>query len=303
MEIRHLKAEEIPELRMFIHKYWKPNHILATSHELMKWQYYDEVNKRYNWIIYKDSDGIQVILGYIPTTHFDARIERVDIWLAIWKRSDKVLPRGTGTKLLDYLEDFHKPDTVAAIGINDLIEQLYLKRGWRSGIMNHYYFINPGKLISYPDGSVFVESELPSFYQFSPSKSMEYAKNRYLNHPFYDYRVFSIDEKLFIIGRVVKAKDGSCFRIVDTYHANELNRWISSDYSWHKLAQYLEVDYIDLMTNLSPLPGLNNSSRIRIPNWFEPFDPEPKPIKYAYKCDTHYTIHKGDSDQDRPSQL
>ena len=300
MEIRHLKTEELPELQSFINKFWRKDHILATNRALMNYQHFN--GNHYNWIIAKDTE-IQVILGFVPTWQYDAEIKRTDIWLCIWMRSDKELPKGTGTKLLDYLEDYYHPNTVAAIGINDKIEQLYLKRGWQSGVLNHYYFVSPGKIAAYKEGKRF-EPGLTGVGFSIPQKSLKYVEKRYFKHPFYAYKAWKLGG-FSIITRKISVMGGACLRIVDCFTENEESFIECSPYAFHDLCMTQQVDYIDMVTNRTVVPrGLEKKpADLILPNWFEPFVQGDKPIKYAHNGGRLYEIHKGDADQDRPSRV
>jgi len=86
MEIRLLKKTELPLLQRFIHEYWRPDHVLSKSRQLMDYQHFN--GEAYNFVVAIEGEKIYTALGFIPTRQYDPAIERFDIWLAIWCKSD-----------------------------------------------------------------------------------------------------------------------------------------------------------------------------------------------------------------------
>jgi len=303
MEIRLVKTDELLKLQRFLHDYWQPNHILSVNKDLMDYQHYN--GESYNFVAAFENSEILCALGFIPTSQYDPEINRTDIWLAIWKKSDREMPHGTGTKLLDYLEKTFCPDTIGGIGINDKIEQLYLSRGWKSGILNHYYLPNIGRIASYEASEPLWIGIGNGFYNNSiPQKSRTYLTNRYELHPFYHYHLYNIKKCLFVI-RKIWVKQSSCLRIVDI--VGELPENIQ--YNLQNILVHYGADYIDCLNYGIPKEKFLKSGmyekpdNLILPNWFEPLKVEHHPIKFAYKGPDNYVIYKGDSDQDRPNQL
>lgn len=182
-EIRYCKLEEVDLLQSFLDQHWKKGHILSQSKELLDYQHKNLQANQYNFVVayHKTRKEFDVILGFIPFNHYDTAWNDRRIWLAIWKKNDQEHPRGLGTSVLNFLEADYQPHSIFSIGINDTIEQLYLKRGWRSGIFNHWYFLRAGQLISFkPSGKA--ESD---YFENPFHKSDNYYLNRFDQHPFY----------------------------------------------------------------------------------------------------------------------
>jgi len=304
MEIRLVRQDELGMLQTFLHEHWKANHILATNKTLMDFQHFNGTT--YNFVIAIENGRIFVALGFIPTFQFDEDIKETDIWLAIWKKSHDC-PKGLGVKCLDWLEEAFIPRTIGAIGINDNIEQLYLSRGWHSGVLNHYVFQPHSRLCTIKENNT--TAGTTKFYA-TPAKSETYIKNRYIDHPFYHYDVHKVQNATIVTRRIQVDWVGSCTRIIEIFGDIPVyaDAWLSS----------FDTDYIDCLNWGIPPEAFYRmgmhlkSEGVIYPNWFEPFSNEEHKIKFAFKgktrvcggdCFTPYVIWKGDSDQDRPNML
>ena len=296
-QIRYVRLDEADKLQSFIDQYWKQGHILAHNKLLLDYQHKNLTENRYNFVgAYNTITGnFDIVLGFIPRSQYDENFSDRDIWLAIWKKNDLQLPRGMGTKLLDYLETEYKPNTIGSIGINENIEQLYLKRGWKSGTLDHWYFLKTPPLIS------FIQNELrnSTYYENPFCKTPSYYENRYDNHPFYKYKNFQ-----GVVYRKIETKSGSCLRIVDFK-----DKFYLDGFSLNELLVTESADYIDCLNHGLPVKTFTKMGfrkrdhDMTIPQWFEPLDLGVADIKFAYKSNTEYFIVKGDSDQDRPNQI
>jgi len=297
--IHFAEKKDLKGIQQFIHQYWQINNILSKNKELMDFQHYN--GEGYNFVIGEQNNKIGCLLGFVPTKQYDPAIKRRDIWLCIWIKADWY---NSGYKLLNFLEENYKPDSIGAIGINNKIEKLYLTRGWKSGKLKHYYFLNHGNISKYEHNINFSHPFEKIKYFNIPEKSNSYILNRYVNHPFYNYLFREIDNKMFVF-RKIHIDNSIILRIIDIFGKHE-----SFNYSF--ALQYLcskyEADYIDIVCNADENFILNmgfteKPSNLILPNWFEPFIQEHHDIKFAYKSEGEYIIFKGDSDQDRPNKL
>lgn len=313
MEIRLVKKEELGLLQQFLNDYWKKDHILATNKALMDYQHQNECGG-YNFVVGIENGKIYTALGFIPTSQYDPEIKELDIWLAIWCKTPDC-PKGLGTKLLDFIEEGLRPRTIGAIGINDTIEQLYLKRGWQSGVMNHYYLPYMGFLARWEPTEELERVHEAYVPEQIPAKSALYINNRYLLHPFYGYYLYHIRGCYFVIRKIQNGKE-AILRIVDIFGDLPTN----IQYALNRLLYYENAQYVDCVNYgihkqaFLRMGLLEKPDNLIIPNWTEPWVMEHKPIKFAYKapevnhvsggeCWTTdgYTAFKGDSDQDRNS--
>lgn len=321
---------DLEKLQMFIHKKWKDNHILATDKKLMDFQH--KSKNRYNFIISKnDKNEITAILGFIPLSQFDENLKNTtDIWLAIWKVDETIAEPGIGFSLLKWLEKKIQPQSIGSIGINAEVKKIYDILGYNTGILNHYFILNPNILdykIAYCSKEQVPNSKLPSTslvkeikiddvdhlsFSNNPIKSKNYIKNRYLKHPYYQYFLLGAYNKgllraVFIV-RKVEVNQSSCLRIVDMQGTlNNINSIYESIIS---ILQSHNSEYIDCLNygiseKLFFDCGFNlRNPDVIIPNYFEPFLQENIDILFAYKSkNPNYIIFKGDSDQDRPNKI
>ena len=138
---------ELSDLQNFINIYWKKNHILVSSRELIDWQHLEKESKTYNFVIArsKQTNEIDGILGFIPTSHFDKYIENNDIILALWKIKDGIKVTGLGMALLLFLEDTQKPRSISGCGFPKYLIPVYKLFGYKIEQLNHYYLANNKK--------------------------------------------------------------------------------------------------------------------------------------------------------------
>lgn len=330
VKIRISTLSDIPKVQTFIDKKWRAGHILSHDIILLKWQHLDIVNNHLNYIIAESEEDelVIAIFGFIPTSQFDKNLaDQKDFWLAIWKIDTDIAPPGIGMLLYNFFVDTYRPNSIGAIGINDKIAKLYKFLGFKPGMFNHYYYINPQKatfniaqveyIVKTENNSISTQTieELEDVNDIPtnsnrPLKSIEYLKNRYLLHPYYNYRFFAIKNKLsclaiFII-RKINIEGSSCLRIIDIF--GNIDQIGNLTNHFNILLQKENAEYIDCLNGGIPEQYFYNigfskrDDKIIIPNYFEPFEKRNIDIKFAYKSNYEpYIIFKGDSDQDRPN--
>jgi len=327
--ISRCSFDDYDGLRRFIDQIWSKDHVLGSNRDLMDFQH--KTTTGYNFVISKNSmNQITSILGYIPTYQYDISLsQNIDCWLAIWKVDVDSATPGIGLALLQWLEKNLSMQSVGAIGINSAVGIIYKALGYKTGILNQYYFINPKVKkfqIAKPEISKtkqlfrsrtslknIDQSQLSTInYHHRPQKSVEYIKNRYLDHPFYKYFMIGAykDGKLLsaMIIRKIEINGSACLRIVDIQGDYSKIGFIGSELAG--LLNEYDCEYIDCLNHGIPKQlfldwgfSLRNSQSI-IPNYFEPFLQENIDIQFAYRSTKEdYLIFKGDSDQDRPNIL
>lgn len=321
---------DLEKLQKFIHEKWKKNHILAIDKTLIDFQH--KSKNGYNFVISKNEDNqITAILGFIPLYKFDENlINPTDIWLAIWKVDEAIAEPGIGFSLLKWLEKQIRPQSIGSVGINADVKRIYDILGYKTGILNHYFILNPKfKKLSiaqsnceqkpnYKSQSSSVVKEITIEdidnvgFTHVPLKSKNYIINRYLKHPYYKYILLGayVDNllKAVIIVRKIEINQSSCLRIVDIQGAlsgiNSIYDSIITILESHN-SEYIDCLNFGISVSLFLDLGFNlrNSDTI-IPNYFEPFLQKNIDILFAYKSNNaDYVIFKGDSDQDRPNIL
>lgn len=310
-EIRIANENDRKKLTKFIDEYWKQNHIFVNNKELLDWQHFDCVRKRYNFVIgiEKKTDLIHAILGFIPLTQFDSDIELERLcWMAIWKVQDAARGNNLGRHLLSYLEEIIKPNVLSAIAASEMSLSLYQARGYQIGRLNHYFILNPQKkyfqlaIVNNLARFCTVQNTQDSDKRLEqtsenditngtancflaqkelPRKSLAYLINRYCQHPFYCYQLFRIIEGFDTIGiivtRICSHGTHRAIRIVDFVGPSDALCGLQNQ--WIYLLKNVDAEYIDFYN-----AGINENDLIAsgftrrkadddivIPNHFEPF--------------------------------
>src|ERR1035437_2511811 len=141
---------DIPKVQIFIDQKWRAGHILSYDTDLLKWQHLNTVNNHLNYILSEreEDERIIAVFGCISTSQFDKNLrDQKDFWLAIWKVDTDIAPPGIGMVQYNFFVDTYQPNSIGAIGINDKIAKLYKFLGYKPGVLNQYYYLNPQKKI------------------------------------------------------------------------------------------------------------------------------------------------------------
>ena len=324
----------------FIDEYWKKNHVLVSSPELMDWQHYDADNNRYNFIIAvdKETNEIHALQGFVSTSHFDKTIEKPIRWGCIWKNRDDIASPGLGLMVHWSAFDLLSSDNYCTVGISDIAYSLYDKLNYQRGICTQWYIINPEKetftLVKNFEGVSRVnEKATSSKYYFKdivsdndylslegdavkqiPSfKSKLYYFNRFLKHPFYHYTATKICDEVGKVNAVFfwrecNANGAKCIRIVDYFGFPEALCGQCSNFI--NMLKEHDAEFIDFINagidgKYFEMAGFCNRSgtSLILANYFEPFLLENIDLRYTLYSDKEVPllIFKGDSDQDRPN--
>ena len=328
-EIRLCKDRDLGALKIFLHKYWQKNHILSKNDILINFQHRN-VNG-FNFVLSLSSGKINGVLGFIEVSKYDIQLlDNRDIWLAIWKIIDHENNQGVGFGLLKWLIKNINPKSIGAIGINEEVKRIYDILGYKTGKMNHYFIKNPKKNnfkiadikskfsipISYNESTKIHEIKNADIneieFSFNPRKSAIYYQNRYVNHPYYEYKIFGVfyeDKLSFVfVTRKIYASGSNCLKIVDMQGNFKNVRPITGlmiELMIKNDSEFIDCLNFGLSEDIFYKLGFmkKNKELDIIPNYFEPFQKINNEILFAYKSDYEYCIFKGDSDQDRPSLL
>jgi hypothetical protein len=340
-EIRFCKIEEVDQLVGFINKYWKENHIFVLSKELLDWQHLDRHNKRYNFVIAKNKERQEIhsILGFVPTSQYDNKIKRLEVWPCIWKSRDDIHVKGLGVALYHYLKENLPIETISILGISKIALSIYKHWNFQCGKIDHFYMLNPNikeyRLVGNYEEAVKigeVESDfdmniqecdetvllnLPEYLieSISPYKSIQYYVNRFTKHPIYKYKIYKVEKKGILQGiiltRICEAYDKKAIRIVD-YIGNIAAISGGKNALLEILAledaEYMDFINVGLDKEVLKSTGFldKNDSDVIVPNYYEPFYMENENLDYAFKTvvsDIEVVFYKADADQDRPNQL
>jgi len=333
-EIRFCHQKEQSLLLDFIDRYWKKGHIFTKDTNLLDWQHLDKENHRYNFVVAynQKTNEFDAILGFIPTSQYDDALKKYNqLWLAIWKIKESMLTKVSGLQLLFYLNSKLKPTTICSIGITDNVKNIYDALKYKRGVLSHFFIMVDDYMakistIKKRDISIDTPNEylirevtfdkhkydfdtILSKTENSIAKTSTYIKNKFVNHPSYEYLLFGIFLKnkmiSFFIVRKIDVDENSCLRIVD-YFGDFIN--VSMYKEFQRLLLQKSSEYIDLLCHLPDTSLLKKMGFVEkmsediIPEYFEPFEKKNVSIDFAYKSKKCIRIFKADSDQDRPSQ-
>lgn len=331
------EREDLPRLLTFIDTYWKKNHILVRSKEILDFQYYNREEDKYDFVLAENTqtgelDGIR---GWIRVAQYDPALAQYDeVWSAVSKvRTDvenneiKVL----GSYLWRYLE---KHKGFGTVGISRFSFAMHTAIRHKLCSLGQYFILNnetreytiatvPADY-QHPTGIVesnwhlreiedinsVDEDTVPAYYR--PFKSKTYLINRFAMHPVYKYHFYGIYEgsvlSAILVGKFVEINDSKILRIVDVLGSLEEVGNLYHDFQ--SILKESRSEYVDFLCY-----GIDNTvfqrmgfdkldleqEQLIIPNYFEPFEARNIVINGAYKPAERYCMFKADADQDRPS--
>lgn len=329
IDITPCEAADVPALMGFIDQHWRKDHVLATSRDLMDWQHKDE-NGKYNYLLAKRGDELLGVLGYIPTRRYDPALAQNNIlWLALWIIRDDCKVAGLGLRMLQALNNAEECVGLAVNGINLAHPPMYKSLGYEVAELKQYYLVNPKKkptliastatdALAHPakGDSVFREVSVGDLEKMrlaanaTPHKTPIYFASRFLRHPFYRYRVFTIGEDALIATRIAQHANAKALRIVD-FAGNPaiLSRCGTA---FEKLMRQEDAEYADFWQHGLPHDTLTAAGfgvvdpegSIIVPNYYEPFLARNGRIVSAIKSKTAapVIVCRADGDQDRPNE-
>ena len=331
------EKEDLPRLLTFIDTYWKKNHILVRSKEILDFQYYNRETGKYDFVLAENTqtgelDGIR---GWIRVDQYDPALAQYDeVWSAVSKvRTDvenneiKVL----GSYLWRYLE---KHKGFGTVGISCFSFAMHTAIRHKTCSLGQYFILNretkdfkvaviptdyqfptetkesDWHLHEIKDIITIADDAVPAYYR--PFKSKTYLINRFAKHPVYHYHFYCIyesdDLKAILVGKFVEINGGKILRIVDVLGSLEEVGCLYEDFQsilHESCSEY--VDFLCFGVDDSVFQNMGfdkldpEQDNLIIPNYFEPFEAKNIVINGAYKPAEHYCMFKADADQDRPS--
>ena len=337
-EFKMVPSSEKNKLIKFIDEHWKKGHAIVKSDALLKFQHYDATKKQYNFIVAENMETREydALVGFIPVAQYDTSLlEHGNYWGAIWKCREDVQNSEINNaafyiwKCLFKLPYFQ---SYAAIGISEIARQIYIASRMNLGHLSQYYILND-KIDDYkiagnvsfnhlappsqPTTSQYevkwiTLDEIPPYIQpaYKPTKSIAYFKQRYGNHPIYQYKYLGIYNKdrfvAILACRIVEANQSKCIRVMDVLGKLEGNIYQPlKEILYNAQAEYIDIMNYGIDKNIFIQMGfseLDVNGALIIPNYFEPFEQRNVRINLAYKAQFDgFVAFKGDSDQDRPN--
>lgn len=331
------EKEDLPRLLTFIDTYWKKNHILVRSKDILDFQYYNRETGKYDFVLAENTqtgelDGIR---GWIRVDQYDPALAQYDeVWSAVSKvRTDvdnneiKVL----GSYLWRYLE---KHKGFGTVGISHFSFAMHTAIRHKTCSLDQYFILNRETkefevavipedyqfpsvmkesgwhLREFEDINDVPDDAVPAYYR--PFKSKTYFINRFTKHPVYHYHFYGIyagnDLKTILVGKFVEINGGKILRIVDVLGSLEEVGCLYDDFQsiLHESgSEYVDFLCFGIEDSVFQNMGFDKldpeQDKLIIPNYFEPFEAKNIVINGAYKPSERYCMFKADADQDRPS--
>ena len=331
---------EIKLVQKFIDKNFKKNHILSKNKKVFDWLYYNNYEKKYNFIIEQKNTRIISFLGIVKNSKFSKKLKKNEsVWFATWVAKKNEI--GAGLKLLSHAIKNYTYIKIGTIGYQDNVKQFYKYLGFFTGHLTQYYisnsknknnkiiqkkkdFIKKIKTNTYGKSINLKIVKTINFNKFRHnkhkyiklfSKDENFFRNKYLRNPFYNYVVyeFRINKKLqgYYFTREAKYKNSKCLRIVD-YFGN-INSLFRSSVGFNQIIEDKNYEFVDMFfftnsnfkINQCKFKKNNYKNNLIIPNFFEPFVKKNIKINFAIltKKVNKFFLFKGDCDQERPNIL
>jgi len=331
-EIRFCRKEEMDKLQLYIKDNININESLANNSVFFNWFFGNKTDNYYNCLlaVHKESNQIHGFFGILPIYAYDSKLfSKKDIWVTNFSVKSSHRGNGIGNKLIKYLLNSYDKESFGSPGISDMAFPMFKKHGFKTGYLNHYYILN-NELESYSlignvnkNNAHYNMPRVPNSYRFlevhtldsihieindsiKPSKSIDFVKNRYSNHPLVKYRFFVVNNNstniCLLVIRKVEVNNSSCLRIVDIVGNYSSIKYID----FEKFIKNEQVEYIDCYNygveeRIFYNAGfIKKEGKVIVPDHFEPFEKRNIPINYAYKYEGEYIIFKGDGSLDRP---
>ncbi|OBZ92226.1 hypothetical protein ADU59_27380 [Pararhizobium polonicum] len=330
----------------FIRDHWSARHVFVSDPDVFDWQY-RQADGRINMMMAEDvaEDGhatVLGVLGFIPTGRFDPDLGDADILLALWKVREDIAPPGLGLRLLKAIQAQLKPRMIGAIGITDAVGPIYRALGYTLDRLSQAAIVNPAfkgrtRLAQGVPEAAFAKGAVDTTRSLCkldpqrdsdvvavlagrccPQKSWAYIRERYIDHPWYDYDLrFVLHDgrpEALLVWRSVEAEGARILRIVDSIGSTG---WLPSGTALLRpVLTEAAAEYIDIMGCGLSAENLQAGGFISpewcdgliLPNYFAPFEAKNIRIALSWKrfdgaagADA-MCLFRADSDQDRPNQ-
>jgi hypothetical protein len=343
--VNELAVSDERLLVRFLSEHWRRDHVFVRRSDLLHWQHRTADGSALRFVCAVDAGGetLSGLLGVMPLSHFDANLGAGDYFLGIWKVKENASPKGLGISLFQSFQRHYRPRSTIVLGLSLSVIPLYQAMGFQVGWLQHFVRFRSSRYVSRiaaPPSAAEewhgVECSPVSFLELSqtnaeesliraidlagtqqtPQKTFAYIKNRYLDHPYYDYRVsvaIQDDKVVAVVWRKLSVEGSAVLRIVDLIGDPGLLRVAAADFE--RLLVEESAEYIDVVFHGLDEAALRDCGFIDrrehpelvIPNYFEPFERRNVEVAFGYKYDARtcppVRILRGDSDQDRPNLL
>jgi hypothetical protein len=340
--IRRCTIADVPDVLSWLDHHWKRGHVFTVAPSLFEWQHAlpDRPGEYSVAIARRDADDALLgLLGYVMTRQFDPSLAADNtLWLALWKVRDDIDAGGLGLRLVRYVMDQELHSAAGVLGFKPGVRGIYQALGFSVGELEHYVLANPdishfelasfknrppaafagdGLSATIADERTFLQLasgfEVHDRYAYAPRKTPAFFHARYLQHPFYRYTCLVVYRGARAIGvlatRMASHGGRSAVRIVDylgpTDAVADLGPVVLEEIR-RTGAEYADVYNSGIDAALFERAGFTRvdpDGPDIVPDHFEPFEQRNVRLSFALKAPRPAILFKGDSDQDRPSQL
>jgi hypothetical protein len=338
--IAYCALDEVDAFVDFLREHWRADHVLVTDRAVLDWQHRDEDAGRYNVVLAWEGDELLGVLGFIPASRYDPDLaaDRETVWLTTWRvRDDRA--SGLGLSMLRWLERALAPRWTGTVGLKSSTRGIYDALGYRTGVLARHFLLHPDRqdcrladgVDDVPRGSRDTGPASTSLLALgadellaatvgmglddgpgAPARTRRHVLARYLEHPFYDYRVHLVtgpSAAALVVTRVCEYDGARALRLVELVGdpdalagAPLVDLVVAAD------AEYLDAYVVDGADALraAGMQPLAAHSGLVLPGHFEPFERRNVELAWALKGPAGpgglTIIGKGDADQDRPSR-
>ena len=310
-------------VRNFIAESWSADHIYVKDESFFKYDF--ELFSHLQFVL-AERNG--VIIGLVGFIQYNEKLEKSDLFLVILRVLDEYFDKGIGYRLLDFCKSIVSDGAIHTVGLAHTAEPLYKLAGFKTGPLEHYYWVNPkiyeprivGRsspprtflVPTLKKNNVLKSINKCTFHKanqlYSPKKTWEFFQHRYLNHPYFKYEIYFIvedDECGICVSRTFRHQDALVTKVIDfigdDLFFGELGKYVISEAASH------DVEYVDVYSYGLPREAiltagfLPNDGYDIVPNYFSPFRRENITLLYATTSEGKVRVLRGDGDQDRPS--
>lgn len=348
-----LAAEgDLEAITGFLGRHWRADHVFVTNPELLRWQHEFPGREKdaLTYVLARRkgdgaADALVGLMGFMPFRRFDPAATWTEMALAIWKVRENAAVPGVGLRLHDAVIQMFRPDLVCAIGISAQVRPIYKALGYTLGQLAHVALF-PNRATAAPRVAVGVPTEARRWVaddpgivllkvdratppdaalwhyvdalgaRTAPRKSGRYVRERYLEHPWYEYQARAVQAdgaiRALVIWRRVEMPLGAILRIVDVIgEAEVLGRCGAALRAEIEQAGGEYMDLMHLGVDVEPLRAAGFVSvadwqELILPNYFAPFVHRNVRIELAYRfggelAGRRVRLFRADSDQDRPN--
>ena len=333
MEIRKLKKEEYGLLVDFLREYWKSDHSLVKSKQLMDFQHLD--GDTYTFYAAIEDGRIYSLQGFIKSSLYDESLtNKPDCWGAIWKTVPDTKKGELGLLTREAIYENELKCSMCGIALSAISKKINKLTGNTMGYMSQYYMANRSiseykvcvdpevdrSVHAVADGwyikqNIHLDNAVEPNFTYRPLKTIEYFKNKYLYHPIYKYIFWGIYHKdelvsIWAIRRLIVGHT-AVFRVCDVL--GRIDNIPDLTEPLQEILRTESCEYVDFLNyGIKPevfktmgFKELNfDEDKTIVPTYFEPFEQKNVKLDVAYKAKyDEYVVFKADGDQDRPNIL